>query len=404
MSRWMATAILIPGLAALFVSSACQAPKAQSAGPPPAVPVSVAAVTQEAVPLEIHAVGRVEPSAVIQVKSQIAGAIERVAFTEGATVKQGDLLFVIDQRPFREALHQAEANLGRDTALLHQAEANLERDRAQAKSLDADAERNRQLNREGLASRSQDEQSRAAADAIRASINADLAATESARATLESDRSAIDRAKLDLTYCEIHAPVSGRTGNLLIQAGNLVAVNGNPLVVINQLEPIWVSFAAPEDLLSNIRRSSASRKLPVKAVPRDNADRAVQGTLTVIDNTVDTTTGTIHLKATFDNRAGQLWPGQFVDVTMTLDTLRHAVMVPAEAVQAGQNGQMVYVVKSDQTVEPRPVQVGANYANKLIVEKGLMAGENVVTDGQLRLFPGAHIQAVPASQVDSKPL
>ena len=400
MSRLMALAISILSLAA----NGCQSPKAQSAGLPPAVPVSTAPVTEETVPVEIHAIGRVEPSAVIQVKSQIAGEIVRVAFREGAGVQKGDLLFEIDARPYREALRQAEASMARDTALLRQAEANLARDRAQATSAEADAARNRQLNLEGLASRSQDDQSRAAADAIRASIAADQAAIESARASLDSDRSAVDRARLDLTYCEIHAPVSGRTGNLLIAEGNLVPVNGNSLVVINQLTPIWATFAVPEDSLSTIRRNSAVRKLPVKAVPRDNPNRAVEGTLSLIDNTVDTSTGTIHLKATFENQAGLLWPGQFVDVTLTLDTLRHAVMVPAEAVQAGQNGPMVYVVKPDQTVEPRPVTVGANYSNKLIVEKGLTAGESVVTDGQLRLFPGARIESVPASQVDSKPL
>ena len=395
---------LIPTLAAVFAAVGCQAPKVQSAGPVAAVPVSLAPVTEESVPVEIHAVGRVEPSAVIQVRSQIAGTIVRVGFTEGATVKKGDLLFQIDERPYRDALRQAEANLARDTALLRQAEANAERDRAQAKSAEAEAERNRQLNQEGLTSRSQNEQSRASADASRASITADLAAIESARASLESDQSAVDRAKLDLSYCEIHAPVSGRTGSLLIHEGNLVGVNGNPLVVINQLTPIWVSFATPEDLLASIRRNSASRKLPVKAVARDNPNRPAAGTLSLIDNTVDTTTGTIHLKATFDNQAGVLWPGQFVDVTLTLDTVRKALLVPAEAVQAGQNGQMVYVVKKDQTVEPRPVQVGANNGNRIMVEKGLAAGEVVVTDGQLRLFPGARIQAVPASQIDSKPL
>lgn len=402
MSRWthITLSFLLP--AWLLVTSACQSPKAQSAGMPPAVPVSIAKVTEESVPLEIHAVGRVEPSSVVQVRSQIAGQIVRVAFTEGADVRRGDLLFEIDPRPYQDALRQAESTLARDTALLHQAEANLERDRAQAKSAEADAQRNRQLNQEGLASRSQDDQSRAAAEASRASIVADQAAIESARASLESDGTTVDRAKLDLTYCQIHAPVSGRAGNLLIHEGNLIGVNGNPLVVINQLTPIWVSFAVPEDLLSSVRRNSASRKLPVKAVPRDNSGRTAQGVLSVIDNTVDTTTGTIHLKAIFENQTALLWPGQFVDATLTLDTLSHALLIPAEAVQAGQDGQMVYVAKADQTVEPRVVSVGANHDGKLIIDKGLAAGEMVVTDGQLRLFPGARIRAVPASAVDSK--
>jgi membrane fusion protein, multidrug efflux system len=383
---------------------ACQQQKVQTASPAPVVPVTVAPVVQESVPVNIQAIGRVEPSAVIQVRSQVTGLIVKVSFVEGTDVKKNDLLFEIDPRPYQEALRQADATLARDTAQLRQSEATLERDKAQLKSMEADDERNRELSKEGLASKSQRDQSTAAADAQRAAILADQAAIESARAALENDRAAIDKAKLDLTYCEIYAPVSGRTGNLLIHQGNLVGANGNPLVVINQLNPIWVSFNAPEQNLSEIRRSASQRKLPVEATPRDDAAHPAEGYLDVIDNTVDTNTGTIHLKATFDNQAGLLFPGQFADVTMTLGTLSQALVVPAEAVQPGANGQMVFVVKQNQTVEPRPVIVGSNVGNRVTIAKGLSAGESVVTDGQLRLFPGARIRAVPASQVDSKPL
>jgi len=392
------------GLLLTFLTCACQQQKAQSAGPPPAVPVSVAPVTEESVPIEIHAVGRVEPSSVIQVKSQIAGQIVRIAFAEGAQVNQGDLLFQIDPRPYQEALKQAEATQARDTANLRQAEANLERDRAQARSAEADAARNRLLIEEGLTSKTLDDQSRATAEAARASILADQAAIESDRASIENDKAAIDRAKLDLSYCEIHSPVSGRAGILLINQGNVVAANGNPVVVINQVMPIWVSFNAPEDFLSEIRRNSSDRKLPVTAIPRDDATHAVEGTLSVIENTVDTTTGTIRLKASFDNRSGFLWPGQFADVTLRLGNLNRAVVVPAEAVQAGQAGQMVFVVKPDQTVEARNVTVGSNFGNKVTIQKGVAPGETVVTDGQLRLFPGAHIKPVPAAKIDSQAL
>jgi membrane fusion protein, multidrug efflux system len=378
--------------------------KAAAAAMAPVVPVSTASVVQETVPIEIHAVGRVEPSAVIQVRSQISGQIVSVAFAEGGDVKKDERLFEIDPRPYQEALRQAEATLARDTAQLRQSEANLERDKAQLKSAEADDARNRELNQEGLASKAQREQSSAAAEAQRASILADQAAIESARAALDNDRASIDKAKLDLTYCQIYAPVSGRTGNLLIHQGNLVAANGNPLVVINQLTPIWVSFNAPEQYLSEIRRSAGQRKLPVRATPRDDAGHPVDGHLDVIDNTVDTNTGTIHLKATFENRKGSLYPGQFADVTLTLGVLNQALVVPAEAVQAGATGQMVFVVKADQTVEPRTVTVGASIGNKVTIEKGVSAGETVVTDGQLRLFPGARIQPVPASKVDSQPL
>jgi multidrug efflux system membrane fusion protein len=371
---------------------------------PPVVPVSIAPAALETVPVEIHAVGRVEASAVIQVKSQIAGEIVRVSFTEGTNVQKGDLLFEIDARPYRDALRQAEATLAKDQAQLKQSEANVEKDRAQAKSLEADAARNRQLNEEGLASKAQGEQAIAAADAIRASILADQAAIESNRASVENDHAAIERARLDLSYCQIYSPVSGRAGNLLIHQGNLVGANGNPLVVIHQVTPIWVSFNAPEEFLSEIRTSSNARKLPVRAIPRDNRNIPAEGFLSVIDNTVDTNTGTIHLKATFDNRNGVLFPGQFADVTLTLGSLKQAVVVPSEAVQPGQSGQMVFVVKSDQTVEPRPVTTGVTFGNKVVIQKGVAAGETVVTDGQLRLFPGAHIRPVAAEKVDSQPL
>jgi membrane fusion protein, multidrug efflux system len=331
-----------------------------------------------------------------------------VAFEEGTNVTKDQLLFEIDPRPYQEELRQAEATLARDTAQLRQAQANLEKDQAQLKSAEADDARNRELAKEGLASTSQRDQSTAAADALRASIAADQAAIESARAAIDNDGAAVDKAKLDLVYCEIYAPVSGRTGNLLIHLGNLVGNNGNPLVVINRLNPIWVSFNVPEQYLTEIRRGFAERKLPVRAIPRDDAARLAgfqaDGYLDVIDNTVDTNTGTIHLKATFDNSNGQLFPGQFADVAITLGTISRAVVVPAEAVQPGADGQMVYVVKQDQTVEVRPVSVGTNFGNKVTIAKGLNAGESVVTDGQLRLFPGARIRAVPASQVDSKSL
>ena len=400
-------AVALAGVALL--AGACRQQKAEgsskaAAGMAPVVPVSTASVVQETVPIEIHAVGRVEPSAVIQVRSLISGQIMRVAFAEGGDVKKDELLFEIDPRPYQEALRQAQATLARDTAQLRQSEANLERDKAQLKSAEADDARNRELNQEGLASKAQREQSSAAAEAQRASILADQAAIESARAALDNDRAAIDKAKLDLTYCEIYAPVSGRTGNLLIHQGNLVAANGNPLVVINQLTPIWVSFNAPEQYLTQIRRSAGQGKLPVRATARDDAGHSVDGYLGVIDNTVDTNTGTIHLKATFDNRSAALFPGQFADATLTLGTLSAALVVPAEAVQAGATGQMVFVVKPDQTVEPRPVTVGASIGNKVTIQKGVSAGETVVTDGQLRLFPGARIEPVPANKVDSQPL
>jgi multidrug efflux system membrane fusion protein len=381
------------------------------AGPPPPVPVSVAKAETESVPLDIKAVGTVEASAVIQVKSTVSGELVKVAFEEGANVKQGDLLFVIDQRPYQEALQLAQTALNRDAALLNQAQANLARDVAQSKSLDADAARYAQLAKEGVVSKSQSDQSTAAAEAMRATIKADQAAIESARASIESDRSTFNTAKLNLSYCEIHSPVTGRVGNLLVHQGNLVAANASTggttttaLVTINRLQPIWVTFGIPEIHLQAIRQSANGGQLPVTVALQNDPKQTAHGTLSVIDNTVDPTTGTIKLKATFENTDGVLWPGQFVDASLTLGVQRDAVIVPAEAVQPGQRGQIVYVVKEDQTVELRPVTVGLSRGNKVVIDKGVAKGETVVVDGQLRLFPGAKIRAVPAGGVDSQEL
>jgi multidrug efflux system membrane fusion protein len=387
---------------ALALLCGCSTQKAQTAaGGPPPVPVSVATATQETTPVEIHVIGTVEPSSIVQIKSQIAGELLSVHFVEGKDVNKGDLLFKIDPRPYEEALRQAEAALQKDTAQLRQAEANLGRDTAQAKNAQSDAARYMELQKDGVVSRSQSDQYKTSADALGESVRASEAAIESARASVQSDRSAIGRARLDLSYCQILSPISGRAGNLLVHAGNLVQANGaSPLVVIHQIAPIFVSFGVPEEQLSVIRSRSAAGKLAVEASLRNEPDKTARGVLSVIDNTVDPNTGTIKLKATFANEKRVLWPGQFVNVALTLDSRRSAVVVPSEAVQVAQKGQFIYVVKADQTVEPRVVTIGQAMGRKVIVESGIAAGETVVTDGQLRLFPGAHIQAVPAGKVD----
>ncbi len=392
-----------PIFAAVLVSG-CNAPKTQSAGPPPPVPVSVAVATRESVPVQIRAVGTVEASASIQIKSRIDGQLMSVRFAEGSNIAKDDMLFEVDPRPYREALRQAEAAVARDTAQLRQAEANHARDIAQSKNADAIAARNDLLAKAGVISREQNDQFRTNADAMREAVQAGAAAIESARALLESDRAAVDRAKLELSYCEIRSPVSGRAGNLLVNAGNTIKANGDTLVVINQIAPIFVSFGVPDDYLPVIRQSSAARKLPVEVSLQNDSGKTTHGVLNVIDNTVDPNTGTIRLKAIFNNEDRFLWPGQFVNIVLTLDTRTDATLIPSEAVQPGQKGQFVYVVKSDQTTESRIVTVGPTVGHKVIIEKGITPGETVVTDGQLRLFPGARIRPVPASQIDSQQL
>lgn len=381
--------------ASLFLSG-CASQKATPPMGPPPIPVTLATATTQAVQQEVSAIGSVEPSSTVQVRAQVAGELIRANFTEGKNVKKGDLLFQIDPRPFREALHQAEAAVARDRALLAQAQANVSRDQAQQKNAEVDANRSQQLVKEGIMARSQYDISRTNADVYAESVRADQAAIQSARASMDSDLSAVERAKLDLSFCDIRAPISGRTGNLLMHVGNYVKANGDTsLVVINQIEPAFVSFSVPEDKLAAIRRLSSAGKLIVRVTTKDAPDKQVTGTLSVVDNTVDVTTGTIRLKATFTNSGSVLWPGQFVNVNLALDTNSSAVVVPSEAVQAGQKGSFIYVVKADQSVESRIVTTGQLVDNKIVITSGIKSGETVVTDGQLLLAPGAKVMALP---------
>ncbi len=375
---------------------------AAGAGGFPPVPVSVAVAATEAVPFEVRAVGTVEPYSTVQVKSQVEGPLLNVRFAEGSQVKQGELLFEIDPRPFQETLRQAEAAVARDAAQQRQAEATLGRDRAQLANAEAERSRYDQLLKEGITARQQYDQVRANYEAMAETIRADQASIETAKAAIEADKAAVSRARLDLSYTKIAAPVSGRTGTLLVHPGNLVKANDSALVVINQIEPVFVSFGVPEEHLPAIRARSAAGKLPVEATVQDAAQPA-EGWLSVVDNTVDPNTGTIRLKSQFANRDRRLWPGQFVNVVLRLDRAE-ATVVPSEALQAGQQGQFVYIVKQDQTVDFRPVAPGRTVNGKTVISKGVNPGETVVTDGQLRLFPGAKIQPVPASRIDSQKL
>src|SRR5689334_15953714 len=337
--------------------------KAKS-GPPPreTVPVTVAPAVQKDVPLNVKAVGNVEPYSTVSVKSMIAGEITRVAFQEGQDVKKGDLLFVIDPRPYEAALAQAKGNLARDTA--------------QAANAKAQAERYLSLFKAGVISKEQTDQVLTAANAMQETVSADQAAVETA--------------KVNLTYCSIYSPIDGRTGNLMVHQGNVVKANDVALVTINQVQPIYVTFAVPEQYLPEVKKHLVTHKLTVTAnVP--NEPKPAVGVLTFVDNSVDPATGTIKLKGTFTNADRRLWPGQFSDVSLTLTTQANAVLVPTAAVQTGQNGTYVFVVKEDGTAEMRPVTVDRILEAQTVLRSGVKPGEQVVTDGQLRLMPGSKV-------------
>jgi multidrug efflux system membrane fusion protein len=329
-----------------------------------AIPVMAATVAQKDIPLQVKAIGTVEAYSTVAVRSNVTGEITDVHFTEGQDVKKGQLIFTIDRRPFEAALNQAQANLARDAA--------------QAQNAQTQSERYTHLVQQGVVSRDQ-------ADTYRT-------AAETAKAVVEADKAAVDRAKVDLSYCSIFSPIGGRTGNLMIHQGNLVKANDTPIMVnINQVTPIYVTFSIPEQSLSEVKKYMASGKLKVAAViPND--PQPAEGQLSFVDNAVDTATGTIKLKGTFANEDRRLWPGQFVDAVLTLTTQPNAIVVPTQAVQNGQQGQFVFVVKPDLTVESRPITVSRAVDNQSIIQGGLQPGERVVTDGQLRLVPGAKVE------------
>jgi len=407
-------------LVALLAAAGCsdRASGTQRATAPP-VPVLVAEAVRRDVPLDVSVIGTVQALTTVGVKSQVSGQVVKVNFTEGQDVKAEQLLFTIDPRPFAAALAQAKANVGRDTAQMRQAEAalaqrqaevqqamaNLERDQAQLENARVQERRYKTLVEKELVARELYDQFRTNLSALEATLNADRAAVENARAAaqaaqagvenaravIQADEAMVETANLNVGYTTIRAPMNGRTGNLMLQAGNVVKANDdNPMVVIAQVHPIYVSFAVPQQHLTAIKQYSAAGPVKVRATAPGAAKPAV-GRLTFVNNTVDPTTGTIQLKATFDNAENVLWPGQYVDVVLTLTT-QPAVVVPSQAVQPGQQGPYVFVVTPDLTVQPRLLELGRRLATETIITKGLAPGERIVTDGQLRLVPGSRVE------------
>ena len=354
-------------------------------------PVVTAKVTEKDVPVDLAAIGNVEAYASISVRAQVTGQLMEIHFQEGDSVKQGQLLFTLDRRPFEAALAQAEANLTRDKALMAQAEAQLSRDAANAEYQQLTAERQAQLNARGIVAKDQVDQSRAQADATSAIVKADRAAVESAKAQLAAQDAAVANARVSLGYTVIRSAIDGRTGTLGVRVGSLVAANQTELMTIAKVQPVFVTFTVPAVHLPTIKKHMSDGQLSVIAVPQDADAQPATGMLTFVDNAVDMTTDTIKLKATVPNPDRRLWPGQFARVTLRLATLPHAVVVPSQAVQTGQDGQYVFVVKPDSTVEQRPITTTQRVNDDIVIDKGLQKGETVVTEGQLRLEPGTRV-------------
>ncbi len=350
----------------LGMGSGCSEGKSESPKAPPPVPVAVAQAVRRNVPIEVNAIGNVEAYNTVSIKSRTGGELLKVHFQEGQEVSKGDLLFTIDPRPYEAALAEAKARLAKDLALLKKAQ--------------QDAERYASLLQKQVVSREQYDQ-----------VKANLAALE---ATVKAEEAAVESAKLQLSYCYIYAPISGRTGSLLAHVGNLIKASdeNKSMVVIRQIQPIYVSFSVPEQYLPRIKARWAAGKLPVRVSLRNGEGRFMEGELTFMENTVDPATGTILLKATFPNQDRALWPGQFVDVALKLEEQPNALLIPSHAVQTGQQGTYVFLVGPGNTAQMRPVRVGRSLGQKTVVEQGLEEGDLVITDGQIRLVPGTKVE------------
>jgi multidrug efflux system membrane fusion protein len=352
-------AFALASLATLACSGAKQKPTDEK------VPVTVAMAQAKDVPVQIRAIGNVQPLSTVAVRALAGGQLIAISFKEGDEVHKGQLLFTIDRRPYEAALAQAQASLARDEANLHNAEAEATR---YADLIKKDYVTHEDYDRF-------------------------VSAATAARAVSAADRAAIQNAQLELSYCEIRSPMDGRTGALMAHVGNIIKANDTAaLVVINQVRPVSVQFSVPEAQLGSLRSRMDAGNVPVEVSPQAGGAPIAKGRLSFVDNAVDSTTGTITLKGQFDNRDSALWPGQYVNVAVTLSTRPNAVVIPSQAVQTSQKGQYVYVVKEGDAVEMRPITVFQTLDQQTIIEKGVSAGETVVTDGQLRLTPKSHVE------------
>jgi len=372
-TRFVLAAVLLAGFGAWIAQTRSGVEAAsQNSGPASAAAVPVKAGTAEArdMPVFVRGIGSVQAFNTVTIKSRVDGQVMKVDFTEGQEVKAGDLLFEIDPRPFQAALAQATAN--------------KQKDEAQLVSATADLDRTTQLLRNEFQTRQTFDQQKAQVGQLQASIKADQAQ--------------IDAAQLNLDYASIRSPIDGRTGARLVDVGNIVhAVDNTGLVTITQLRPIFVSFTVPQQQLDTIRERQSAGPLEARALTQDDQKQLAVGKLTLIDNQVDQATGTLHMKAQFDNTDAALWPGEFVNVRLVASIEKNAVTVPARAVQQGPNGSYLFAIKPDDTVEMRIVEVSQTDQGLAVIKKGLQAGERIVVDGQFRLDQGTKVAIQPAA-------
>jgi len=358
------------------------------------VPVEMATATQTDVPIQVKSIGSVESISAVAVHSQVEGTLMAVHFTPGQEVKKGDPLFSIDPRPLQAMLAQASANLAKAVAAVDQGKQVLARDQAAATNARTIMRRDATLIENGVISREEYDNSVAASQAADATVRADQSAVDSLNAAAKAEQANVRNAQVQLGYSTIRAPIAGKTGNLVVTTGNLVRANDTtPMVTITQSSPIYVTFTVAEPDFLRIRDYASKSGFRTEVSIPGSSQPAQEGKLSLIDNTVDTSTGTIRLKATFENGDRLLYSGLFANVILTLGTAHQAVVIPSQAVQIGQDSSFVYAVKPDMTVEVRNVKTGPSYNEMVVIEDGIKPGEKVVTDGQLRLVPGAAVQA-----------
>jgi multidrug efflux system membrane fusion protein len=399
LSYRLGIALLITGL---FSLAGCVNKAQQNFERPPA-PVKISAAVSQDVSSYLDALGKIVARETVAIQPQVSGRIMKIHFTDGANVKKGQLLFTVDPRPFEANLKQAQANLARDGALKKQAEANLAREVAREKWGRTQVDRYRTLVEQGVVASEQYQQLRADYDTLHANTEAARAAVRSADETMKVDAAAIETTKVQLSYCYIHSPIDGRAGQRLVDIGNVVNPGGpgssessgsvptNTLLVIERLDPIYADFTISQSNLSGVQQQMRAGTLRAEVRIPDAVDDPILGQLTFVDNAVQNETGQVTLRATLPNPEHRFWPGRFVNVRLVLDTMQSAVLVPVSAPQMSANGSYVYVVKPDSTAEQRPVSLGQRQGDLIVVEKGVQAGERVVTDGQLGVTPGGKV-------------